>query len=98
MAVNISPVPIEDMIAAHPNVRRVAVVGRPDERLGERICAVVVPAETPFTLEELNAWLRDQGLSDRKLPESLVVVEQMPVTAAGKIRKNDLRRNLEEQQ
>lgn len=96
--VNISPVPIEDMIAAYPNVRRVAVVGRPDERLGERICAVVVPAETPFTLEELNAWLRDQGLSDRKLPESLVVVEQMPVTAAGKIRKNDLRRNLEEQQ
>ncbi len=94
--VNISPVPIENAIAAHPDVKRVAVIGQSDERLGERICAVVVPGDHAPSLEELNAWLRDQGVSERKLPESLVVVDDMPVTAAGKIRKVDLRRSLEE--
>lgn len=95
--VNISPTPIEDAIAAHPAVRRVAVIGTPDERLGERICAVVVPSGAALGLEELNAWLIERGLSPRKLPEFLVVVDDMPVTAAGKIRKADLRRTLEEQ-
>jgi cyclohexanecarboxylate-CoA ligase len=94
--VNISPVPIEDAIAAHPAVRRVAVIGEVDERLGERICAVIVPKGTPPTLEELVAWLTDRGLSRRKLPEALKVVDEMPVTAAGKIRKVDLRRILED--
>jgi cyclohexanecarboxylate-CoA ligase len=95
--VNISPVPIEDAIAAHPAVRRIAVVGEPDDRLGERICAVIVPKGAPPTLEELNAWLVEQGLSTRKLPESLRIVDEMPVTAAGKIRKVDLRRTIEEE-
>jgi acyl-CoA synthetase (AMP-forming)/AMP-acid ligase II len=94
--VNISPVPIEHAIAAHPGVRRVAVVGEPDERLGERICAVIVAQGEAPTLDELNDWLREQGVSQRKLPESLVVVDDMPVTAAGKIRKVDLRAQLEE--
>lgn len=95
--VNISPMPIEDAIAAHPAVRRVAVIGSSDDRLGERICAVIVAAGTPPTLEELNSWLVERGLSTRKLPEELVVVDDMPVTAAGKIRKVVLRRELEEQ-
>jgi acyl-CoA synthetase (AMP-forming)/AMP-acid ligase II len=94
--VNISPVPIEHAIAAHPGVRRVAVIGQADDRLGERICAVIVPTGTAPTLAELNDWLRQQGHSERKLPEALVVVDDMPVTAAGKIRKVDLRRDLEE--
>jgi non-ribosomal peptide synthetase component E (peptide arylation enzyme) len=76
-------------------VRRVAVIGTPDERLGERICAVIVPNGTAPTLEELNAWLTAQGLSPRKLPEALVCVSDMPVTAAGKIRKIDLQRQME---
>lgn len=93
--VNISPVPIENAIAAHPDVRRVAVIGSPDERLGERICAVIVARDVAPSLAELNAWLREQGVSERKLPEELVVVDDMPVTAAGKIRKVDLRSRLE---
>ncbi|MGB3697737.1 MAG: AMP-binding protein [Gordonia sp. (in: high G+C Gram-positive bacteria)] len=94
--VNISPKPIEDLIAAHPAVRRVAVIGESDDRLGERICAVIVTAGEAPSKDELNAWLREQGLSERKLPESLVVVDEMPVTAVGKIRKAVLRRILEE--
>jgi cyclohexanecarboxylate-CoA ligase len=93
--VNIAPTPIEDAIASHPAVRRVAVVGLPDDRLGERICAVIVPAGTPPTLTELVAWVSDRGLSQRMLPEALRVVDEMPVTAAGKIRKPDLKRRLE---
>jgi acyl-CoA synthetase (AMP-forming)/AMP-acid ligase II len=94
--VNISPVPIEHAIAAHPDVRRVAVIGQVDERLGERICAVIVADGRAPTLDELNAWLREHDVPARKLPESLIVVDDMPVTAAGKIRKGDLRRELEE--
>lgn len=94
--VNLSPLPIEDAIAAHPGVRRVAVIGEPDERLGERICAVIVPQSEPPTLEALNAWLAERGLSTRYLPERLRVVEEMPTTAAGKIRKVELRRSIEE--
>jgi cyclohexanecarboxylate-CoA ligase len=94
--VNISPVQIEDAIAAHPAVRRVAVIGQTDERLGERICAVIVPSGPPPTLSELNVWLSGRGLPDRKLPEALRVVEDMPVTAAGKIRKLELRTRMEE--
>lgn len=92
--VNISPVPIEDAIAAHPNVRRVAVIGQSDDRLGERICAVIIPAGEAPTLDELNQWLTDYGLPVRKLPEILRVVDDMPITAAGKIRKIDLRDTL----
>jgi non-ribosomal peptide synthetase component E (peptide arylation enzyme) len=90
-----SPVPIEDAIGAHPAVRRVAVIGQADERLGERICAVIGPKGTPPALDQLNAWLTERGLSARKLPEVLQVVEDMPVTAAGKIRKVELRRFVE---
>ena len=48
------------------------------------------------TLEALNAWLSERGLSTRYLPERLRVVEEMPTTAAGKIRKVELRRSIEE--
>ncbi|MEZ5220295.1 MAG: AMP-binding protein [Ilumatobacteraceae bacterium] len=93
--VNISPVAIEDTLAGHPHVRRVAVIGEPDERLGERLCAVVVPkGDATVSLDELLEWSSDQGLPRRYWPESMRVVDEMPVTAAGKIRKNQLRDEL----
>lgn len=92
--VNIAPTPIEDAIASHPAVRRVAVIGIPDDRMGERICAVIVPKGAPPTLAELVVWVSERGLSQRMLPEALRIVDEMPVTAAGKIRKPDLKRRL----
>lgn len=93
--VNISPSVIEDALAGHPAVRRVAVIGEPDERMGERLCAVVVPAASAnVTLDDLLRWVEQQGLPRRLWPESLQTVESMPVTAAGKIRKNHLRDQL----
>ena len=89
-AVNISPVETENAIAAHPDVVGVAVIGWPDERLGERICAVV-QANAPLDLEQLVAFCADQGLSRRYWPERLELVDGFPRTASGKIRKLQLR-------
>ena len=92
-AVNISPVATENTIAAHPDVAGVAVIGWPDERLGERICAVV-EANAPLDLDQVVAFCADRGLSRRYWPERLELVDRFPRTAAGKIRKPELRRAL----
>ena len=88
--VNISPLPAEDILASHPQLKSVAVVGFPDERLGERICAVVVPQGEKPTLDELIAYATAEGLPKRQLPEVIRYIDSMPRTAAGKIRKSDL--------
>ncbi len=92
-AVNISPVETENAIAAHPDVVGVAVIGWPDERLGERICAAV-HALVPLDLGEVLAFCAEQGLPRRYWPERLVQVDGFPRTAAGKIRKQQLRDEL----
>ena len=90
--VNISPVPVEDALAACPGVRAVAVVGYPDERLGERICAVVeTTGDAPAELGALTGFLRDRGLPKHLWPELVRTVGELPRTAAGKIRKLELR-------
>jgi len=89
--VNIAPVPIEDALADHPNVAGVAVIGYPDERMGELLCAVITPkGETP-TLDGLNAFLQEGGLPKYHCPERLRIVDEFPTTPAGKIRKAILR-------
>lgn len=89
---NISAAEIEGYVAAHPSVAQVAVVAYPDERLGEKACAVVVPkpGETP-TLESITSLLRERDISAQKLPEKLLVVDELPMTATGKVQKFLLR-------
>ena len=87
--VNISPVETENVIAAHPDVAAVAVIGWPDERLGERLCAAV-QTTAPLTLDALLTFCRAQGLPRRYWPERCESVERFPRTAAGKIRKHEL--------
>ena len=89
--VNISPTPIENALADHPGVEAVAVIGHPDERLGERICAVVAPAGEAPSLKELIAHAQAKRLPKHYCPEVLRIVDAMPMTPAGKIRKADLR-------
>ena len=91
--VNISPVDTENAIAAHPDVVGVAVIGWPDERLGERICAVV-QASAPLDLDGVIAFCAEQRLPRRHWPERLMQVDRFPRTAAGKIRKQQLRDEL----
>jgi cyclohexanecarboxylate-CoA ligase len=92
-AVNISPVDTENVIAAHRDVRGVAVIGWPDERLGERLCAVI-DATTALTLDDVLDFCREGELPKRYWPERLELVDEFPRTAAGKIRKQQLRDEL----
>lgn len=92
--VNIAPVEIESALAGHDKIARVAVLGEPEERMGERICAVIQPAGTAPSLEELLQWLGDRNIPRRLWPESIRIVDSMPQTPAGKIRKNVLREDL----
>jgi acyl-CoA synthetase (AMP-forming)/AMP-acid ligase II len=92
----ISPVEIEEVLARLPAVAEVAVVGAPDERLGERGCAFirVAPDHDAPTLADLREHLAEVGLAKQKWPEDLRVVDDFPRTASGKIRKVDLRTSL----
>jgi cyclohexanecarboxylate-CoA ligase len=87
---------IEDLLHDHPQVRAVAIVAVPDTRTGERACACVVPRDgiAPPTLDDLGAFLAARGVSRRKLPEQLLVVAELPMTASGKVNKQDLRARL----
>jgi acyl-CoA synthetase (AMP-forming)/AMP-acid ligase II len=90
---NISALEVENLLFTHPKVKEVAVIGVPDERTGERVCAVVVsndPADPP-NLKELTDHLLTTGLSTRKFPERLELVDALPRNAMEKIRKVDLR-------
>jgi acyl-CoA synthetase (AMP-forming)/AMP-acid ligase II len=90
--VNISPAEIDDLLAAHPDLREAAVVGVPDDTLGERMCLAAVPAEgRDITLPAVCAWLKAQGLAVFKLPERLVVLDALPRSAMNKVLRNDLR-------
>ncbi|MGI9003940.1 MAG: class I adenylate-forming enzyme family protein [Pseudonocardia sp.] len=90
---NISPAELEDLLVEHPAVAEVAVVGMPDELLGERTAAVVVltPGADPPTLDELVALLRERMIASYKLPERLEVVDALPRNPVGKVLKRELR-------
>jgi acyl-CoA synthetase (AMP-forming)/AMP-acid ligase II len=90
---NISATELENLIHPHPKVREVAVIGLPHEITGEIACAVVTPVDPshPPTLAELCEHLLAEGLSGRKLPERLELVDQLPRNAMDKLLKNELR-------
>ena len=89
---NISARELEELLVDHPRVAAVAVVGMPDERLGERVCAYVVPAsDEPPSLGDLTGYLRERDVATPKLPERLEVLDELPMTATGKVRKHVLR-------
>ncbi len=92
---NISAREVEELLQAHPDVDEVAVVGVPDPTTGERACAVVRarPGTTP-SLATLTEFLRQRGLSTRKLPERVVLVTDFPRTASGKIQKGALKERM----
>jgi cyclohexanecarboxylate-CoA ligase len=89
---NISVKEVEDYLLDHPAVADVAVVGVPDDVLGERACAIVVPAagRTPG-LTELTGFLLTYEIAKHKLPEYLLVADELPRTASGKVQKFVLR-------
>ena len=89
---NAYPAEIEALLADHPTVGEVAVIGVPDERLGEVGAAFVVAAanSTPEP-EDLISWARER-LANFKVPRVVWVVEALPRNATGKVLKGDLRK------
>jgi acyl-CoA synthetase (AMP-forming)/AMP-acid ligase II len=89
--INIAPREIEELIQVWPEVDRVAVVGVPDERLGERSCAcVVLRAGATLTFDTMIGRLRETGLATYKLPEQLQILDALPTTASGKVQKFEI--------
>jgi non-ribosomal peptide synthetase component E (peptide arylation enzyme) len=90
---NISPAEIEAKLMGDPRVGQLAIVDMPDPRLGERLCACVVPTEegADLTLADLVDIARRQGLAKYKWPERLELMDELPLSAAGKVRRKALR-------
>ncbi|GHE94209.1 cyclohexanecarboxylate-CoA ligase [Streptomyces spiralis] len=83
---------VENLLGEHPAVAEVAVVAGPDDRTGERACAFVVTSGTEeLTLEDIGAHLTAREVATQKIPESLFVVDTLPYTVSGKIKKFALR-------
>ena len=88
---NAYPAEIEQVVARHPGVSEVAVVGVPDARLGEVGRAYVIPRPgATVEQDEVIAWCRER-MANYKVPRSVVVVESLPRNASGKVLKFELR-------
>ncbi len=91
----IIPSEIEQMITEHPNVSQTVVVGMPDARLGERICAYIQLLQgEKITYEDLIAYLKEKGASKMLLPERLEVLQELPLTPMQKVDKQALREDI----
>ncbi|MGV9712568.1 AMP-binding protein [Gordonia sp. NPDC003424] len=87
----IAPEEVENHLLGHTGIRDASVVGAPDDSLGERIVAYVIPSERSGA-EALNefgirSFLREKGLARFKIPDQILLVDEFPTTAVGKISK-----------
>ncbi len=89
---NISAKEVEDHLYVHPAIADVAVIGLPDEALGERCCSVIVlvPGQSCPSVADLGRFLGDRGLMPQKWPEQVEVLPELPRNAASKILKGVL--------
>lgn len=91
---NISAVEVESMLLEHPAVKDIAIVSMPDDRLGEKCCAYVVPSgesdEAP-TVASLAEFLGERGIAKYKYPERVEIVDELPRNPTGKVEKFKLR-------
>src|SRR5271165_1865035 len=91
---NIYPAEVEAVLADHPAVADVAVVGRPDPTWGEAVHAVIIPADgEPPSAAEISSWCRGR-LAHFKCPKTIEFAETLPRTTTGKVLKRELRSRL----
>ena len=93
---NIGTAEVEELLRANHAIADAAVIGLPDQRTGERVCAVLelVPGETPLDVESVGEYLGRKGLRRQAWPEQVEITETLPRTVAGKIDKRQLRDSL----
>jgi len=95
---NCYPAEIEQQLLTHPSIAQAAVVGMPDDRLGEVGAAFLIPQHQTeqalrVTDEELIAWCRT-AMANYKVPRKIVWVDNLPLNATGKVMKQELRKRL----
>jgi 2,3-dihydroxybenzoate-AMP ligase len=87
----ISAEEVENLILSHPSVKNVACIAVPDHDLGERMCACVLVREgAQLSFEELKKFLLGKEIAKYKLPESLEILAEFPLSTFGKVSKKKL--------
>ncbi len=87
---NAYPAEIENALLRHPAVQQAAVIGIPDDRLGEVGMAFVVVGPEPVTEDEIIEWSRGR-MANYKVPRAVAIVDELPLNATGKVMKETLR-------
>jgi long-chain acyl-CoA synthetase len=88
---NVYPREVEEVLYTHPAVFECAVVGVPDERLGEEVVALVVPGDDTIDPEEVKAFVRER-VAAYKYPRHVLVVDDLPRSASGKVLRREIDR------
>ena len=92
---NISPKEVEDVLVGHLDIAEVAIVGIPDDRTGERACAVIVAANGRGPdVSDLRDFLKASGMATFKVPEQVAIWDALPKNDAGKVLKHSIRATL----
>ncbi|MGA2836104.1 MAG: class I adenylate-forming enzyme family protein [Acidimicrobiales bacterium] len=91
---NIASAEVERVLEQHPGIRQAVVVGRPDDRFGERVVAFVV-GDPAVDVAEARRWFAGQGVARFKTPEYVVHLDEVPVLGVGKPDRPSLRRRAE---
>lgn len=86
---NVYPNEIEDVLTTHPSVMEAAVVGKPDEKTGERVCAFITVSSDVSTQDVIDFC--KQHLTNYKIPKSITILDELPKSTVGKILRRELR-------
>ena len=86
---NVYPNEIEEVLTSHPDIMEAAVVGQPDDKTGERVCAFITVAND-ISIDKVTAYCK-QHLTNYKIPKSITVLEELPKSTVGKILRRELR-------
>jgi acyl-CoA synthetase (AMP-forming)/AMP-acid ligase II len=89
-AESIQPLEVEVVLGRHPAIADVAVVGTPDERLGETVTAVIVARTAGLTIDSINQYCLESELANFMRPRRVVLLDAIPRNPAGKVVRRDL--------
>jgi malonyl-CoA/methylmalonyl-CoA synthetase len=86
----VSALEVEDVLRFHPEIKDCAVVGLADPEWGQRVCAaLVLKSRRTLNLSSLRTWAKER-LAVYKIPKSILILDEMPKNAMGKVSKPDL--------
>jgi yersiniabactin salicyl-AMP ligase len=87
----IMPVEIESYLCLHPDIKDAALIGLPDENLGERSCVYLISDNRQISLTDIHKFLNDMGVARYKMPDQIELIDFWPLTSVGKVDKTKLK-------